>query len=287
MKSSRYTLAILAALSIDPVMNASANTSNPWDVIPVEERLPELQTQGRIEHDDASIWFATLGDGVPVILLHGGLASSDTWGNQVRPLVASHHKVILIDSRGHGRSTLGDKPLGYERMATDVLAVMDALHIEKAAFVGWSDGANTSLVVAMKYPERATAIYAFGANMNLKAARSDAGSAPTLKNLGQRLNSDYVRLSGTTDGWDALQRAVRGMQTDEPDYSTAELAAIHGPRIAIADGDHEEFITRAHTDYLAKTIPGARLIILPGVSHFAPWQSPEAFNKSMIDFLDH
>jgi pimeloyl-ACP methyl ester carboxylesterase len=286
-KSSKSALMILAALSTNLVMNAAASASNPWEVIPIEERLPELKMQGRIEHDGASIWFATLGDGLPVILLHGGLASSDTWGNQIRPLVASHHKVVLVDTRGHGRSTLGDKPLGYERMATDVLAVMDALHIDKAAFVGWSDGANTSLVVAMRHPERATMIYAYGASMNLKAARLDVGSAPTLKNLGQRLNSDYARLSGTPGGWDALERAVRKMQKNEPNYSTAELAAIHGPRIAIADGDHEEFITRGHTDYLAKTIPGARLIILPGVSHFAPWQSPAEFNRSMIHFLDH
>lgn len=91
-------------------------------------------------------------------------------------------------------------------------------------------------------------------------------------------------LMRAADEWLAV--AVRGMQKDEPGYSTADLATINGPRIAIADGDHDEFITRAHTDYLAKTIPGARLIILPGVSHFAPWQAPEAFNKSVIDFLD-
>jgi hypothetical protein len=61
-KSSRFTLVILAALSTNPVMNAAASASNPWEVIPVEERLPELKMQGRIERDGASIWFATLGE---------------------------------------------------------------------------------------------------------------------------------------------------------------------------------------------------------------------------------
>lgn len=76
------------------------------------------------------------------------------------------------------------------------------------------------------------------------------------------------------------------MQKKEPSYTTKELAAIKGSKIAIADGDHEEFITRAHTEYLAATIPGAKLIILPNVSHFAPWQDPTTFNDSIIRFLD-
>ena len=64
-----------------------------------------------------------------------------------------------------------------------------------------------------------------------------------------------------------------------------ELATIKVSKIAIAEGDHEEFIIRAHTDYLAATIPGAKRIILPNVSHFAPWQDPTTFNNSILQFL--
>ena len=70
-----------------------------------------------------------------------------------------------------------------------------------------------------------------------------------------------------------------------PNYPTKELPAIKVSKIAIAEGDHEEFIVRAHTDYLAATIPDAKLIILPNVSHFAPWQDPTTFNKSILQFL--
>ncbi len=76
------------------------------------------------------------------------------------------------------------------------------------------------------------------------------------------------------------------MQMREPNYAPADLAAIRGPQVAIVDGAHEEFILRQHTEYLARTIPGARLIILPDVSHFAPIQAPDAFNAAMIGFLD-
>ena len=76
------------------------------------------------------------------------------------------------------------------------------------------------------------------------------------------------------------------MQLSQPNYAPAELAATNGPVIAIVDGAHEEFILREHTQYLARTIPGAVLILLPDVSHFAPLQSPDSFNAAMIGFLD-
>jgi pimeloyl-ACP methyl ester carboxylesterase len=110
-------------------------------------------------------------------------------------------------------------------------------------------------------------------------------ASPVLAKLAKRLAADYARVSPTPEGFPALRAAVSTMQRVEPDYSAADLAAIHGPRVAIVEGDHEEFITRAHTEYLAHTIPGAKLIFLPGVSHFAPWQKPREFNRSMSAFL--
>lgn len=269
----------------------AAGTSNEapaslWTTLPVEAPLPSLLQAHHVDHEGARIWYGSVGTGRPVILLHGGMASSATWGNQIPALVGSHHRVILIDSRGHGRSTLGTQPLSYELMASDVLAVMDAEKIDRAAIVGWSDGANTGLALAMRHPNRLTGVYAFGANMDLQAVKPDAFSAPILGEVVKRLAAEYARLSPTPEGFGALHEAVEAMQTTEPNYSAAQLAAIKGPRIMIADGDHEEFIKPEHTAYLAQTIPGAGLTIFPDVSHFAPWQSPEAFNASMIAFLD-
>jgi pimeloyl-ACP methyl ester carboxylesterase len=75
------------------------------------------------------------------------------------------------------------------------------------------------------------------------------------------------------------------LQAVAPDYSTVQLEGIQVPHTVIVDGDHEEFILPEHERYLARTIPGAKLIILPAVSHFAPWQDPETFNRKMLEFL--
>jgi len=93
--------------------------------------LPAANDQGYVEHDGARIWYSTYGSGSAVILLHGGLGHSGNWGHQVPALVDSGHRVVLIDSRGHGRSTRDSRPFMYELMASDVLAVMDVLRWRK------------------------------------------------------------------------------------------------------------------------------------------------------------
>lgn len=277
------SILLAMALILPPTSNVSSTPT--WQTLPQEEPLAALAKEGYVDHDGARIWYGTVGKGEPVILLHGGMESSLSWGNQVPALIKAHHKVILIDSRGHGRSTLGPYPLSYERMQSDVLAVMDTLRLQKVSFVGWSDGAIISLIMAMKNPERVNRVYAFGANMSTDAAVSGAFTSPILSEVAARLAKDYARISPTPNGFGTLHQALETMQKVEPNYTEKELAAINVSKIAIADGDHEEFITRAHTEYLAATIPGAKLIIFPDVSHFAPWQNPTTFNNSIIQFL--
>jgi len=104
-----------------------------------------------------------------VILPHGGLGHSGNWGYQVPTLIGSGYHTVLIDSRGHGRSARDAQPFSYELMASDVVAVMDAIHLEKAGLVGWSDGACTALILAAKAPSRAAGVFYFACNMTRAA----------------------------------------------------------------------------------------------------------------------
>jgi pimeloyl-ACP methyl ester carboxylesterase len=76
----------------------------------------ESERSGRAKVDGIKIYYAEYGKGSPVILLHGGLANGDYWGNQIKAL-APYHTVIVMDSRGHGRSTRNSEPYGYDLMA--------------------------------------------------------------------------------------------------------------------------------------------------------------------------
>jgi len=285
-KGDRWRCGVLTLLALITAALAFPAHAEPlWQTLPTPVALPAPDLEGRVAHEGARLWFATYGSGPPVILLHGGEGSADDWGDQVPALVASGRRVVVIDSRGHGRSTRDKRPLGYELMESDIIAVMNALNIDKAGVVGWSDGAILGLIMAMKDPARVTKVFAFGANMDLNGFNPTGAVAPILPRVTALLKDDYLKISPTPDGYDALARDVLAMQLNQPNYTPADLARIRGPDILIADGEHEEFILRQHTQYLARAIPGAKLLILPGVSHFAPLQDPDGFNRAVLDFL--
>src|ERR1700723_637464 len=239
--------------------------------------------QGYIESQGARIWYSTYGSGSPVILLHGGLGHSGNWGYQVPALVESGYRAVLIDSRGHGRSTRDAQPFSYELMASDVLAVMDTLHLKKAAMVGWSDGACPALILAAKAPSRTAGVFYFACNMDPSGVKPFEAT-PTLNRCFARHTKDYTELSATPERFQEFVDAVGLMGRTQPNYSAQDLAKVSVP-VVIAQSEHDEFIKREHAEYLARNIPNAEFILLTGVSHFAPLQRPEQFNAAVLEFV--
>jgi pimeloyl-ACP methyl ester carboxylesterase len=244
--------------------------------------LPVADDEGYVENEGARIWYATYGFGPVVILLHGGLGHSGNWGYQVPALVSSGYRAVLIDSRGHGRSTRDAQPYAYELMASDVLAVMDALHIVKAGLVGWSDGACTALILAAKASSRVAGVFFFACNMDPTGVKPFEAT-PALDRCFARHRKDYAQLSATPECFRGFVEDVGLMQRTQPNYSVHDLAKISVP-VAIVQSEHDEFIKREHAEYLARSIPNADLIVLDGVSHFAPLQRPEQFNTAILEF---
>jgi pimeloyl-ACP methyl ester carboxylesterase len=277
-------IGILAlALAFATSAALSSRAEEVWQTLPAPPPMPKAEASGYAPVNDIKMYYAVYGQGAPLIMLHGGLAHSDVWGNQI-PAFAKHFKVIVADSRGHGRSTRSAQPYSYALMASDVIALMDYLKIDKAALVGWSDGGIIGLDIAINHPERLTKLYAFGANYNIGGLREDVATNATFNRYIEEIGKDYERLSPTPKEYDAFVKQISEMWSTQPDYKPEQLARITVPTM-IADGEHDEGIKRAHTEEMAKLIPGAKLEILPGVSHFAFWQKPDEFNKSVLDFL--
>jgi pimeloyl-ACP methyl ester carboxylesterase len=245
--------------------------------------LPDANREGYVEHDGARIWYTTYGAGSPVVLLHGGLGHGGNWGYQIPALVKSGYCAIVIDSRGHGRSTRDARPYSYERMASDVLAVMDALPLEKAPLVGWSDGACIALILARKAPTRIAGVFFFAGNMDLSGVKQ-IEPGPVLNRCLSRHAKDYALLSATPDDFKAFVEAASLMQRTEPNYCERDLAEITVP-VVIVQSEHDEFIKLDHAEHLARSTPNAKLVLLQGVSHFAPLQRPEQFNAAILAFL--
>jgi len=245
--------------------------------------LPVSDDQGYVENDGARIWYAAYGSGPVVILLHGGLGHSGNWGYQVPALVNNGYRAIVIDSRGHGRSSRDVQPYSYELMASDVTTVMDTLNHERASLVGWSDGACIALILASQAPERVTGVFFFACNMDPSGTK-EFEFTPIIGRCINRHKQDYKQLSPTPDYFNEFSDAVGLMQRTQPNYSTDDLAQINVP-VMIVQSEHDEFIKHEHAEYLVRNIPNAEFIYLPGVSHFAPLQRPEQFNVAMLAFL--
>jgi len=165
-----------------------------------------------------------------------------------------------------------------------VLAIMDLLHLERACVVGWSDGACTALILATKVPARIAGVFFFACNMDSSGVKEIAQPNPLLDRCFRRHAKDYAELSATPQDFKAFTETVGLMQKTQPNYSTRQLAGISVP-VAIVLGEHDEFIKLGHAEYLARSIPKSELLILPDVSHFAPLQRPEQFNRVMLAFI--
>jgi pimeloyl-ACP methyl ester carboxylesterase len=238
---------------------------------------------GHAKLNGISLYYAQIGHGSPVVVLHGGLANSDYLGNQVRAL-ARYHRVVVVDSRGHGRSTRDQQPFGYDLMTDDVVALLDRLKIRKADIFGWSDGAIIGLDMAMRHSDRVGRVFAFGANTQTSGLKDGFDQNPVFAGYMKRARQEYALISPTSDQYEEFQSQIGKMWADQPNWTDAQLGAIRTP-VLIVDGDHDEGIKREHTEYIAATIPGAGLMILPNVSHFAFLQDPVLFNAALLHFL--
>jgi pimeloyl-ACP methyl ester carboxylesterase len=255
-----------------------------WTQLPPTPELPKPEHSGMAAVNGIRIWYAVFGHGEPVILVHGALGNSNYWGLQV-PALARHYKVIVLDSRGQGRTTWNSEPpLSFHLMASDVLALMDALHIPKAALVGWSDGGIIGLDIAIHHPERLTKLLAFGANSDPSAIKDDIQQQPAFSEYSRRTKDEYQKLSPAPNQLKAFSEQLGKMEDTEPHFTDDQLRSIKVPTW-IVDGDRDEGIKREDTDHMAALIPGAGELILPNVSHFAMLQDPEQFNDALLHFL--
>ncbi|HVY16246.1 MAG TPA: alpha/beta hydrolase [Rhodopila sp.] len=277
-------LALIFVLLLTPAGAAEPQTREQWMTLPPTPTLPAANRSGLASVNGIRVWYAVFGHGLPVVLLHGGLANANYWGQQVRAL-QGRYQVIVMDSRGHGRSSRDATPFGYDLMASDVLGLMDVLHVRKAAIVGWSDGAIIGLDIAMHHPERVSKLFAFAANSDPSGVADIAGS-PVFNAFISRAEGEYRHLSPTPDGYKDFLAQIEKMWASQPHWSAADLASIKVPTW-IVDADHDEAIKRENTEFMAAHIPGAGLLLQPEVSHFSFLQDPVQFDDDVLHFLEH
>jgi pimeloyl-ACP methyl ester carboxylesterase len=255
-----------------------------WMTVPDSVPMPAPVSTGVAPVNGIEMYYATYGAGDPVLLIHGGLGHADIWGAQVADLMTDH-LVIVADSRGHGRSTRNADPYGYDLMASDYLALLDFLKIDKVDLVGWSDGGIIGLDIAMNHPERLDHLFAQAANITTDGVDPSVAEDTVFSDYINKMAGDYAKMSPTPDQFDPFVAQISDMWATQPNWTDAQVAAITVPTAVVA-GEYDEAILRAHTEKIASLIPGSSLVILPDASHFAMLQAPEEYNAAVRAWID-
>jgi pimeloyl-ACP methyl ester carboxylesterase len=249
----------------------------------------------RIQVGDISMYYEIYGKGEPLILLHGGFGSSEMMGGMIAAF-SKKYQVIAVDSRSQGRTTDSDeKELSYAQMALDVNGFMDLLHIKKAKFVGWSDGGDIALELALIHPEKITKAVILGANFlgeskgvflgidtTWKMDVKDPLFAKTKPEL-VKYFSTYERLAPDKKKIESSRKKVSENAFKNPNITVAQLKSIQVPFLVMA-GDHDMF-TLEHTIAMYQNLPQASLYIVPDATHISPLEEPELVHAEILRYL--
>ncbi|WP_431320976.1 alpha/beta fold hydrolase [Rhizobium sp. YTU87027] len=265
------------------LMAANGHSAERWATLPAFPPMPTAKTSGMAPVNDIKMYYAEYGEGDPILFIHGGLGSADVWGYQVAEF-AKDHRVIVADSRGHGRSTRSEQPFGYDLMTSDYVALLDYLKLDKVTLVGWSDGGIIGIDMAMKNPEKLTCVIAQAANVTTDGLKADVMTNETFSNYINAAGETYKKLSPTPNEYDAFVTEISAMWASQPAWTADDLGKIKVP-VTLTIGDHDEAIKLDHTEMMAKQIPGSKLVILKDASHFAMLQNPEGYNAMIRDAM--
>ena len=223
---------------------------------------------------DIQLHYIEQGQGKPLILLHGNGESCDYFEHQI-PCFARDYRVIAIDTRGDGQSPRGDKPFTIKQFAEDLHDFMDEKAIGKAILLGFSDGGNIVLTFALKYPKRVDKMIVDGANL------FPSGVKPIYQwpiEIGYRIAKLFAKKSE-----EAKKNAkMLGLMVNEPHIDPSDLARLKMPVLVVAGT--KDMIKDEHTRLIYKSLPNAKLEIVPG-DHFVANKNYEAFNSIVEAFL--
>lgn len=221
---------------------------------------------------DADIYYEVYGEGEPLFLLHGNGGSIDAFTKEI-PELSKYFKIIAMDTRAQGKSTdTSTEPLTYIKFADDVKALADELKLKKINILGWSDGGNTAIEFAIKYPKNINKIITSGANV----FPNGVGESEVLN-----MKKDAAKMKSEKKP----ERDIRLLQLmiDEPKITKEQLNHIKA-KVFVLAGEND-LILRSHTEYIAKEIPNSKLKIYKGASHGVPIERAEELNKDVIEFL--
>lgn len=221
------------------------------------------------------LWVVTRGSGPPLVLLHGNGEDHHVFDRMVRALGAGR-TLVGIDSRAHGRSPRGDGPLRIATMADDVDVVLGLLGLPAADVLGFSDGGNIALELALRHPDRLRRLVVVGANLF-----PDGMTTGVLRVT----RAAHAVAAGLALGVPALRPLAErlALMVHDPCLDPADLARVRAATLVVTG--ERDVVRPDHTRLVVESIPGARAAVVPGAGHMLPKEEPDRLAALVLEFL--
>ena len=223
---------------------------------------------------DIKHFYVEVGQGDPIILLHGNGENCEYFKGQIDAFAKYYH-VYAIDTRGHGKTPRGDKPFTIRQFADDLLCFMNDHQIEKTNLLGFSDGGNIAMIFAIQYPDRVNQLILNGANLGTEGVKRCV-QIPI--EIGYRIANQFAKKSDSAK----LNAEMLGLMVNDPNVKPEELNRIRARTLVIAGT--KDIILISHTRLIAKSISDSQLVLIDG-DHFIANKNPEEFNRAVLKFL--
>ena len=224
---------------------------------------------------DIELFYEEMGSGEPLILLHGNGEDHTIFDNVAKQFAKQYH-VIAIDTRGHGKSPLGDEPFSLYQFAEDLNEFMNEQKIEKANILGFSDGGNIALIFASEYPEKVIKLIANGAN-------SKPSGIKPLVHLAMLFRYMLYSVAAAFSGKFELKKALYYIMLHEPHITKEELEQITAPTLVLVGT--EDLIRESESKYIKKSIPNSEIVFVLG-NHFIVKNNTKDYIFAVEKFLD-
>jgi pimeloyl-ACP methyl ester carboxylesterase len=254
-------------------------------------------TETYVEANGLRVYYEVHGEGEPLLLIHGGTATSQAWASHL-PTFAEHFRVLTPDSRGHGRTDNPAAELGYRLMADDVAALVGVLGLRRPLVLGYSDGGQIALELAVRYPGLARALVLGGTQFRFSEAYLEAARALLDIAEGEEVDPeklereqpdfvDYLREAhGHVYGpgyWKTYVKQIASLWLTPLRYTSDDLAAVTDP-VLILVGDRDGACAEEAPE-LFRLLPEAELAVAPGSDHGFIETKAGLFDALALDFL--
>ena len=264
-----------------PVLLAHPISAAESDLAPPALHVPygnNAAAGARAEINGIKLYYETYGRGQAMLQIHGNGQGIASLSRQIA-YFSPHYKVIVADSRGHGKSEMGAGRLTYEQMAEDLNALLEKLEAKPVYVLGWSDGGILGLLLAIRHPDKVGKLAIMGANLNPEGAYDWAFKWASQED---KRAAAMIAKGDTSQPWSVMRQQF-DLLIRQPHIPVADLAKVKAPTLVMA-GD-KDVIRDDHTLQIFHGIPQAHLTIFPGATHMIPWEDHELFNRTVERFF--